>query len=599
MAGTVRAKGHIMRRCVRVSCGQFSAAASAVMGLGASVLLIMGQAGAQPAPRERVDSPSSDARAIGDNPALGAAAAAIQRVLASSPAPGVVVGITDRAQTQKVIVSGYADLKAHTALTADSRFAIGSVSKSFTSIALMELADEGRFQPQAAITRYLPEFRLDSRYPPITGRHVMSHTSGLLRYLEDAASSRYALVKLREFSPAYAPGAHWWYSNTGYQILGYVIESIERSPYATVIQYRVLDRLGMRSTIPVIDDAHRNAMTVSYEHWPYDGAYVEASWFEYSASDGSIVSDAPDMCAYLRFFLNRGATPHGRLLSEKAFEELTTPVLKDYAYGLFVRREDGDTVISHDGSIAGFHAHIEAHMNDGFGIVVLTNGGIEDGIEKWITHVVTAAYRGQALPPAPSAPATPELNEYAGLYRAENGGGAAGSTLEVIAVGEHLVLKRAGGDRVLERMGPDVFREAGPGGDNLPFFFFRSGAGKSGKVTDVSHGAEWYAGKEFSETVALAVPAAYAAYVGHYAHHGPEGPAARVFVRNGTLMIASSEDGPPETKPEPLVPEGDAFRPGGADVAYNPERMRFDAIEDGRALRLSISGVPLYRMETP
>jgi D-alanyl-D-alanine carboxypeptidase len=589
-----------MQRCMRTGCGQFAAAAAA-MGLAASVLLIVGHAGAQPARQERMDSPPPVApRSQGDDGALDAAADAIRRALASYSYPGVVVGITDRTQTKKVIVSGYADLKARTPLTAESRFAIGSISKSFTAVALMELKDEGRFEPQAPITRYLPEFRLQSHYRPITGRDVMSHTAGLPNYYEDAASSRYALVKLQEFSPAYAPGAHWWYSNTGYQILGYVIESIEKTPYPTVIQHRVLDRLEMRSTIPVIDDAHRKAMTVSYEHWPYDGSYVEAFWFEYSASDGSIVSDVPDMCAYLRFYLNRGATPRGRILSEKSFDELTTPVLNDYAYGLFVQRLDGDTVISHDGSIAGFHSHMEAHMNDGFGIVVLTNGGLDRGIERWIAHVVTGAYHGQALPAAPAVPAKPDVKDYAGTYRAKNGGGSGGSTLEVIVAGDHLALKRRNGNQVLERMGPDVFRETGPGADNLPFFFFRSGDAQTGKVTDVSHGAEWYAGKDFTGAVAPAAPAAYAAYVGHYAHHGPEGPAARVFVRNGTLMMASGYDGPPIASPEPLVPVGaDAFRPGKADVAYNPERVRFDSIEDGRALRLSKTGVPLYRMETP
>lgn len=589
-----------MQRCTRAGCGHFAAAAAA-MGLGASVFLIMGSAGAQPVHQEGADSPPVNARSHVDDAKLGAAAGAIQRALASSSAPGVVVGITDRAETKKIIVSGYADLKAHTPLTSDSHFAIGSISKSFTSVALMQLADEGRFQPQAPITRYLPEFKLESGYPPITGRDVMSHTSGLPRYMEDVASSRFALVKLRQFVPAYPPGAHWWYSNTGYQILGYVIESIERLRYATVIQRRVLDPLGMRSTYPVIDDAHRKAMTVSYQRWPYDGSYVEAPWFEYSASDGSVVSDAPDMCAYLRFFLNRGATPNRQVLSEKAFDELTTPVLNDYAYGLVVRREDGDTVISHDGSIAGFHAHVEAHMNSSFGIVVLTNGGLDDGIEKWIGHAVTAAYRGQELPPAPAGAAAPDLKQYVGVYHEPSAGGAAtGNALEFIALDDHLALRSGSANRVLERMGADVFRDAGPGGDKLPFFFFRSGNGKPAQVTDVSHGAEWYAGKEFAGTVAHDPPAAYAAYVGHYAHHGPEGPAARIFLRNGTLMIASGNDEPPEAPAEPLVPVGqDAFRPGKADVAYNPERVRFDSVVEGRALRLSISGVPLYRMETP
>src|SRR5215469_14727237 len=137
-----------MQRCMRAGCGHYEAAAAA-MGLGASVFFIMASAVGQQVHQDGVDSPPVNAQSQVDGAKLDAAAGAIQRALESASAPGVVVGITDRAETKKIIVSGYADLKAHTPLTADSHFAIGSISKSFTSVALMQLADEGRFQPQA------------------------------------------------------------------------------------------------------------------------------------------------------------------------------------------------------------------------------------------------------------------------------------------------------------------------------------------------------------------------------------------------------------------------------------------------------------------
>ena len=241
------------------------------------------------------------------NARLTEAAAAIDQALEHSSMPGLVVGITDRHTLRKVIVHGYADLKTRKPLTADSRFAIGSISKAFTAIALMQLSQEHRFDPHAPITRYLPSLVVHSRFAPITGHDLLSHTSGLPDYLPDSASSRYAAIELKDFEPSYAPGAHWWYSNTGFQLLGYVLENIEHEPYTKIVRRRVLDPIGMASTSAIIDDAERERMVVSYVRWPYDGSFVEAPWFEYSAGDGSIVANVADMSAYVRFILNRGA----------------------------------------------------------------------------------------------------------------------------------------------------------------------------------------------------------------------------------------------------------------------------------------------------
>jgi CubicO group peptidase (beta-lactamase class C family) len=528
------------------------------------------------------------------NARLSEAFTAIDEAVAASSVPGMVVGITDRKETQKVIVHGFSDLKRKTALTPDSLFAIGSISKSFTAIALMQLLDEGRFDPRAPITRYLPWFKVNSTFAPITGHHLLSHTAGLPNYFADLASSRFAAYALREFQPSYAPGAHYWYSNTGFQILGYVLESVEHAPYHTLIERRVLQPLGMTASFAVIDDSQRAAMPVSYVRWPYDDTYVEAPWFEYSAADGSILSTAADMCAYTRFILNRGTTTHGRLLTEKSFERLTTPVLENYAYGLRVQQSDGDTFIGHGGSIAGFNSSITADMNDGFAVVFLSNGGLDPALDQWVVSVLKAAYRGQPFgdpPPRQPATQTLTLSQYVGTYRA-----ADGHAIEFVAAGSGVALRQGNAIVPLTPMGTDTFRTPTNDSNLFPFIFGRTAGHADAKVAEVSHGAEWYANDAYAGAKSNTTPPEYLAYVGHYENHSPEGPEARIFVRNGRLM-ALVEGEVPETSNHALDPvRQGVFRP--AEPRYNPERYRFDTIVEGHALRLIISGTPLYRVET-
>src|SRR5258708_4348503 len=96
---------------------------------------------------------------------------AIDKAVQSSQVPGMVVGITDRKGAVRVVFHGYADIKTKTPIAADSLFAIGSITKSFTAIALMQMFDEGRFDPKAPVTKYLPWFAVQSKFGPITGHH--------------------------------------------------------------------------------------------------------------------------------------------------------------------------------------------------------------------------------------------------------------------------------------------------------------------------------------------------------------------------------------------------------------------------------------------
>jgi D-alanyl-D-alanine carboxypeptidase len=441
------------------------------------------------------------------DPAADRVAAVLKKIDAASAdvVPALVIAVTDRNRTLGVIAHGYADIKTRMPATTDSLFPIGSIGKSFTAMTLMELFDEGRFDPQAPLATYLPWFRVHSSPAPITGHHLLTHTAGLPRYRADLASTEFAAYWLRNYDVPYAPGTHYWYSNLGFQTLGYGLEKIEHAPLHSIIERRIFDRIGMSASTAIIDDALRTRLPVSYLTWPYGNQVVEQPWFEYSAGDGAIASTGEDMAKYVRVLLNRGALPAGRLISEAAFRVMTTPFRDDYAYGLGVRTIDGDTVLRHTGGIAGFSSVMEVHMNDGYGIVLLTNGQPSRELGLWILAAVKAAMRGQPGPELPTTNTAPTVDA--------------------------------------------------------------------------------------REPEDADVPAALRPYVGRYKSHGVEDQRVRVFVRNGQLMAAHGA-----ADSEPLVRVGPAsFKPAQPD--FNPERYHFDSIVDGVALRLSFSGMPLYRVD--
>jgi hypothetical protein len=306
------------------------------------------------------------------------------------------------------------------------------------------------------------------------------------------------------------------------------------------------------------------------------------------------VSTVADMAAYTRFYLNRGQGPKQRVLSEQGFKTLTTPVLDDYAYGLDVREDKGHRVISHGGGIAGFRSHIEAHLDEGFALVFLSNGGMDESFRPWVVELARAAFADQPLPAAPAPDPDPlmaPLADYVGHFEAGEG---KSRVLDVRLDHDELVLSGPDGKQRLQRMGVNTFRSRARAGEAAAYFFARADDKPQGAVIGVSHGLDWYSTSGAPR--APGPPKEYAAYVGHYVNNGPEGPVARVFVRDGKLVTAMYVE--ELFAPLPLTPLGEgAFRLGKED--YSPERAKFDGIIDGHAQRLTIDGVPLYRRETP
>jgi D-alanyl-D-alanine carboxypeptidase len=511
--------------------------------------------------------------------------------------PGLALAITSRDRLLHVGAFGYANLPAQRPVTRDTLFEIGSISKSFTSIALLQLRDERRFDPQAPIVRYLPWFSVKSTYAAITGHHLMTHTSGLPRDRDDVPSSPFQAYAVREREVGYAPGVHYAYSNVGYQVLGNVVESIAKRPYPDVIEERILKPLGMRASAAKFTHATRPKLAIGYERM-YDDRpshmahpLVPATWLEYAAGDGSIVSTPADMAAYARMLLNRGAGPAGsRVLSAEGFELLTQRAISSgdkswYGYGLNTTEREGHTLVTHSGGMVGYASMVVADLEAGVAAVTFVNGpGSPGAVAHFAVEVARAAVRGEALPPLPEKtdPAVMDnAADYGGTYTSGR------RTITLVADGPLLGTPLGGGLALLESRGRDAFYL----NDEAWHIFLLHFERENGVVTGFSHGADWYARAGSRMPAAPPVPKAWDAYAGHYRTTHAWFNNFRIVVRRGSMyLIAPSGD---ETRMEPLGAA--TFKEQGT----SSERLRFDSIVDGKALRANLSGVDYYRVFTP
>ncbi|MGH9805410.1 MAG: serine hydrolase domain-containing protein [Candidatus Acidiferrales bacterium] len=533
----------------------------------------------------------------------------VARHMDANGTPGLALAVTSRNGLLRVATYGFADLKARRPVTPETLFEIGSISKSFTAIALLQLREEGKFDPQAPVTRYLPWFEIPTQFEPITGHHLLSHAAGLPRDRDDVYFSRYAVYALREQRTGYAPGSKYAYSNIGYQVLGTILTELEKKPHAEILRRRILDRVGMKASDPVITFETHKRLAVGYiplyDDRPAHASHplVEAPKFEYFAGDGSVAATPADLAAYLRMLLNRGAAPGGRVLSEESFRLLLQPVAKindksHYGYGLITRQEDGHTLIAHSGGMVGFAAQLLGDLEAGVGVVAFVNGpGRPGAVAEFALKAVRAALEGQELPPLPEAGSSGKAEKtagYAGAYTAPDG-----NTLTFEAAGTDLLLLYDGEKVVLEPRGEDRF--FAPHRD-FAFHLIKFGrrektaAGSSppspGDVVEVEYGSDWYAHPRYNGPRQFDVPAAWRGFAGHYRSANPWSSNVRVLLRQGKLWLAEPSGGEEE-----LVELAPGLFQVGAEET--PERVRFDSLVDGQALRLNLSGLDFYRTLTP
>ncbi|MEV4502911.1 serine hydrolase domain-containing protein [Streptomyces klenkii] len=276
--------------------------------------------------------------------------------------------------------AGVADIDTGRARLPQDRFRIGSVSKAFTSVVLLQLEAEGRLRLDDSVDRWLPGVVRGNGHDgrKITVRQLLNHTSGIYNYTADPEFQKLIgpgfpehrfethtpaeLVKIATaHAPDFRPGEGWNYSNTNYILAGMITEKVTGHSYATEIERRVIRPLGLRATTlpgtsPKMPDPHGTAYTAAVSQdpgaKPFDATELNPSW---GGAAGEIISTAGDLN---RFY---GALIGGKLLPAAQQRELQTTVstggkMAGARYGLGVAEiplSCGVTVWSHTGGIHG------------------------------------------------------------------------------------------------------------------------------------------------------------------------------------------------------------------------------------------------------
>ena len=510
-------------------------------------------------------------------------------------APGLMLALANRDGLIRASTYGFADTKAGLKVANETMFEIGSVSKSFVGLTLLQLKDEGKLDFNKPINEYLPWLKINSKFAAITTHHLLTHSAGLpgAPLLLDAL--------LGELWTAYEPGKRFLYSNTGYNILGFLIEAVDKRPFAVAMRERVLGPLGMTASRPTITNDIRKNMAIGYEPlaegkpFPLHGTLAEAQWLEVDIAAGSIASTPGDMAKYIRMLLNRGALPKGRLISEESFSLFTKNAIESpyrgepasYGYGLWVSDIETHKRLRHTGGMVAFSSALDVDLTAGVGAFASVNANLRGyrpvAVTKYAIDLFNASLDRKPLPDAPPPPPWPEqiknATEYEGTYTSPDG-----RKLVLTVDGEKLILNHAGQRIALERAAGDRFIVKHPDFDLYLLSFER----ENRVVTQAVHGPDWYAGERFTGPRSVEGNKEWEGLAGHYHNDSPWYGDTRVVYRRGRLYV----DGV-----QPLTPRADGkFSLGDPE---GPDWIGFESIVNGRAMRLNLSGIIFRRMFTP
>ena len=523
-----------------------------------------------------------------------------RKLMEARGTPGLTLAVTTDQSLLYAGTYGHSDLKAGIRVDQDTLFQIGSISKSFTAIGLLQLLEKGIVDLEEPVQSYLPWFEVQSRYPPIHVHHLLTHSAGLPANRDNLTHSPLMVVALRDQETAWPPGERFFYSNVGYQTLHFILERLADRPYGDFIQTNILDPLGMSKSRPIISLESRSGQAVGYIP-PYDDRphhvsrpLAEAPHFEYRIGDGSIQSTAKDVAAYIRMLLNNGQGPTGRLISAKAFERFSTAHIQireklGYGYGIRVAEKRGSKVLEHSGGMVGFSAYLQADLANGIGAVVLANGPSENRrLAEYAIAVVEASMQQKRIPDSPlivDPTRTENAAEYVARYAKDS------KNPVQITSGRSQLYLESGDERILlEWRGKDTFYTPHPSFDRYFIRFLRD---DSGRVNRLTYGASifWRGGSK--EEPLVRVDDEWSAFAGRYRSYSPWLSYFEIFIRQGDLIAVTGEGGESSSGEIKLVPiEPARFRVGVED---SPETIVFKTLLEGKAMEAVWSGHPFFR----
>lgn len=277
----------------------------------------------------------------------------------------------------------------------ETKFRIASITKQFTSVLIMQLVEDGKVNLDGRINDYLPEYREDIG-EQVTIHHLLTHTSGIpdYRYLPDFnpfeiqgpfAAAEFA-QKYCNRDLIFEPGSEWRYTNSGYYLLGVIIEKITGKTYEECLKERIFDPLGMQNTGYAYNESVISNLANGYVKAleDYDKAMYVPTTLLYAA--GALYSTVEDLYIWDQSLYT------DKLLSKRNRDIMFTPFLSNYSYGWFISKipitesNDSTTIIMHPGWMPGFIATITRLPENQHLIVLLDNSGGSNEMNEGIIN---------------------------------------------------------------------------------------------------------------------------------------------------------------------------------------------------------------------
>jgi CubicO group peptidase (beta-lactamase class C family) len=436
-------------------------------------------------------------------------------------APGATVLVVKDGKTVLRKAYGMADTAKNIKMTPEMALRIGSMTKQFTATAILLLADEGKLSVEDPITKYLPDYPTQGK--KITIEHLLTHTSGIVSYTgkpgfpQRAPQDTTVAATIDSFKNdplQFEPGSTWRYNNSGYYLLGAIIEKVSGLPYHQFVEQRIFVPLGMDHT--AYEGYERSKWPTAVGHSLADKGFGPARTLgkHQSYAAGELVSTVDDLAKW------DAAIAANKLLKpatwQRAFTSYRLADGKDsnYGYGWEMTLIQGEPTIGHSGSTRGFRSYGLRLPAKGVYVAVLTNGDSGTVVPDVVARRAAALAIGKPLPEFREvALDAASLDAVAGVYTLDK------DTQRVFRRdGEFLSMQRNGrGPLVLKAMSANEFFVP----DTADWFVFQRDG--KGKVTGVIYQMD---GRALVHTrtgeapppriVAKIADAAFDAHVGRY-----------------------------------------------------------------------------------
>ncbi|HYH44861.1 MAG TPA: serine hydrolase [Thermoanaerobaculia bacterium] len=337
--------------------------------------------------------------------------------------PGVAVIVVQDGKTLLRKGYGMADLERGVAVEPDMVFRIGSMTKQFTAVALLQLVRDGKVRLDDPLAKYVPDF---PGADTVTVEHLLTHTSGIKSYtgvpsfmarLREDMTPAQLVDTVRQEPADFAPGAKFLYNNTGYILLGIIVEKASGLAYGDYLQKHLFTPLGLAHTIVGDENRIVPRRALGYEQGP-DGSLRHARYMSMTQpfAAGAIESNVDDLARWNAALLAGQAIDTGLL--ERAWTDHKTTDGKPagYGFGWQVSAEDGVRFIEHGGGIMGFVSHGTLVPEKKLFVAVLHNALGTDVDPEWLANLLALEALGRPWNVTPVDLPPGELQCFTGVY---------------------------------------------------------------------------------------------------------------------------------------------------------------------------------------